>query len=292
MIPQWLDPTFVTQDPIRMVGLVFAGLVIGAVGGLFGVSGCFLLMPILAEVFGIPYKYAVGSASVHAVGIAATGLRKHLRIGGVDLKLGMMIACGAMVGSFCGSQIMVALTNVYSAEMLDTTMRIVMIALLGLVAFMVSRPAKGDGHRTLAQRVPFGPRRPVPGKEDRSFSIPAAILLAVVCGLVAGFLGLGGGVMYLPMMILAIGATPHAAVRVTLVVTLFSAIASTIGHTLAGHASLAIAMLLMVGSSIGVQIGSQICHKIHGDGIRKYFVMVVLTAMAMVAWKLIKSLLG
>ncbi len=292
MIPQWLDPTLVTQEPIRMAALVLTGLLIGTVGGLFGVSGCFLLTPILAEVLGIPYKYAIGSASVHAVGIAATGLRKHLRVGGVDLKLGLMIACGAGAGSFTGSQIISALGKICSPEALVTTVRIVQIVLLGFVAFMVSRPTKGDGHRTIAQRMPFGPRRPVPGKEDRNFSMPAAILLAMVCGLVAGFLGLGGGVVYLPMMILAIGATPHAAVRVTLIITLCSAVASTIGHSFAGNASLAIAMLLMVGSSVGVQIGSSIFHKIHGDGIRKYFVVVVLAAMSLVVWKLVESFVG
>ncbi len=54
----------------------------------------------------------------------------------------------------------------------------------------------------------------------------------------------------------------------------------------------AIAMLLMVGSSVGVQIGSSIFHKIHGDGIRKYFVVVVLAAMSLVVWKLVESFVG
>ena len=51
-------------------------------------------------------------------------------------------------------------------------------------------------------------------------------------------------------------------------------------------------MLMMVGSSLGVQLGAHLCQKVHGHRIRRYFAVVVLSAMALVASKLLRQLLG
>ena len=292
MIPEWLDPTLVREDPLTVAALIAVGALIGTVGGLFGVSGCFLLTPLLGELVGIPYRYAVGSASCHAIGIAATALRRHLRIGKADVALGFIIAVGAALGSFCGSQILSALSCLLSVQTVDTTIRIVLTVVLLLVAFMIARPVKADGARPLLQRIAVGPRRALPGQPDITFSLSGTLAAAMFCGLVAGFLGLGGGVLYLPMLILAVGIEPIHAVRVSLIVVLCSAVGATIGHAWAGRASLTIAMLMMLGSSIGVQIGAHVCQKVHGSSVRRYFALVVLGTCAMVAWKLAKQLLG
>ena len=127
----------------------------------------------------------------------------------------------------------------------------------------------------------------MPGYSDKTFSLSAAVLAACGCGLVVGFLGIGGGVIYLPLIVVAVGVQPIYAVRISLVVVLCSAVCSTAGYAWRDNVSLAIAGLMIVGSSLGVQLGAMLCQRLHGDRVRKYFAVVVLAAMALTAWRTI-----
>ncbi len=289
MIPTWLEPSGVVDTPWMALALVATGAGIGLVGGLFGVSGCFLLTPVLAEVLGIPYLYAIGSASCHAVGVAATSLRRHLRFGSVNYQLGLALATGAGLGALLGGQICSELSQQWSdTRYFDMIVRITMLVMYGLVALFIAR-GNANGRDAVLQRIRYGFRWAVPGVPGKSFSVPAGIAVSFVCGTIVGFLGLGGGVLYLPLLVLAIGATSHDAVRVSLLIVLCSAVAGTISHAWAGHVSLAISMLLICGSSLGVQVGAAICHRIRDRGVQKYFALVVLLAIALIAWNMIRG---
>jgi len=293
MIPVWLDPTQAMADPGTMAALVCIGAFIGVVGGLFGIGGGFLLTPILMEIMGLPERFAIGSSSCHAVGIAATGLRRHLRFGNVKFRLGFTIAIAAALGALCGSILLSQLNRMWSDPSqqiyFKVTIRVVLLVVLGIVAFLTIKPVKADKCPHILQRIQIGPQWPVLGEKDKTFSIPGVMILAMICGIAAGFLGIGGGVVYMPLLIIAVGIKSGYAVRVSLIIVLCSAVSSTIAHSWAGNVSLAIAMLMMLGSSIGVQLGAYLCQKIHGDRFKKYFALIILSTMAMVIWKLIKQ---
>ncbi len=288
-MPEYFDPTNLMDSPVKLIALVVTGVIIGVVGGLFGVGGGFLLTPVLAELFGFPYKMAAGIASTHAVGIAATGLRRHMRSGSIDFRLGFSIAAGAAVGALIGSQILAYVGNVVFAKdtaQQDFVVRVVYVFLLVFVIIVLLKPMK-PGATAPLQKLKLGFTWPVPGQPDKSFSGPGAIITALLCGVVCGFLGIGGGVVYMPMLIVAIGARAQHAVRVSLMVVLFSAIGGTIGHAWAQNVSLLAAMMMIVGSSLGVQLGAYICDRLHADKIKKYFIFVVLAALTLIVWKLI-----
>ena len=284
------DPTGVLSSPWMMLALIGVGALIGTIGGLFGTSGGFLLTPILLlKPFGLPDQIVLGSVSCHAVGLAATGLRRHLRIGNVDLRLGLGIALGAGVGSYCGSQLSSGLAAAWAGEQqvyFQLVLRAVLLVVLAFVAFAIVRPVHAEKDAPF-QRLTLGPQWPVPGFSDKTFSLPFTIAAAAVCGLVVGFLGIGGGVVYLPLLVVAVGIQPISAVRISLIVVLCSAACATVGYAWRDNVSLAIATFLIVGSSLGVQLGTLLCQKLHGDRVKKYFALVVLAAMALTAWHMV-----
>jgi hypothetical protein len=98
-------------------------------------------------------------------------------------------------------------------------------------------------------------------------------------GILTGLLGIGGGVLFMPILLLVVGLTPHQAVGTSLGVVLFSATTGTIGHGMDGNVNLPVAMSLLVTSTIGIQIGARICHKLKGDRLRKYFALIVIGAI-------------
>ena len=284
------DPTGVLSSPGMMLALIGAGAAIGTIAGLFGTSGGFLLTPILLlKPFGLPDQIVLGSVSCHAVGLAATGLRRHLRIGRVDLRLGLSIALGAGLGSYGGSQLSSELAAAWTGPQevyFQLVLRAVLLVVLAFVAFVIARPVRAETDAPF-QRLGLGPQWPVPGFSDKTFSLPLTVVAATVCGLVVGSLGIGGGVVYLPLLVVAVGIQPISAVRISLVVVLCSAACATVGYAWRGNVSLTVAMFLMGGSSLGVQFGTLLCQKLHGDRIKKYFALVVLAAMAVTAWHMV-----
>jgi len=288
------DPTGVLNSPWMILALIGVGALIGTIGGLFGVGGGFLLTPILLmKQFGLPDEIVLGSASCHAVGIAGTGLRRHLRNGRLDLKLGLSIAIGAGLGSLVGSQLSSSLAAACTNEQhvhFQLILRGVLLVVLALVAFAIARGVRAEKDAPF-QRIGLGLAWPVPGFSDKTFSLTATVIAACLCGVVVGFLGIGGGVVYLPLLVVAVGVQPISAVRISLVVVLCSAACSTVGYAWRGNVSLAIAFFMIVGSSLGVQLGARLCERLHGDRVRRYFALVVLVAMGLTAWRM-ADLLG
>jgi len=290
MTLELFDPTGVLASWPMMLALVGVGAAIGPIGGLFGTSGGFLLTPVLLlKPFGLPDQIVLGSVSCHAVGLAATGLRRHLRIGRVDLRLGLGVALGAGVGAYCGSQLSSGLAAAWTGQqhvVFQLVLRGVLLVVLAFVAFVIARPVHAERDAPF-QRLALGPQWPVPGFSDKTFSLSVTIAAAGVCGVVVGFLGIGGGVVYLPLLVVAVGIQPIGAVRISLVVVLVSATCATVGYAWRGNVSLAVAMFMIVGSSLGVQLGTFLCQKLHGDRVKKYFALVVLAAMAVTAWHMV-----
>ncbi len=81
--------------------LVLGGLV-GILSGLFGVGGGFLTTPLLIF-YGIPPSVAVASATTQITGASVSGVLAHMKRGGVDLRMGLVMIAGGLVGSLAGA---------------------------------------------------------------------------------------------------------------------------------------------------------------------------------------------
>src|SRR5579859_2981729 len=88
---------------INPLVLMAAGLVIGLLGGFFGVGGSFLAGPALFA-FGVPMNYVVGTDLAHIVGKSIVAARRHTVLGNVDFKLGLFMVIGTLPGVEVGAQ--------------------------------------------------------------------------------------------------------------------------------------------------------------------------------------------
>ena len=91
---------------------------------------------------------------------------------------------------------------------------------------------------------------------------------------------------------LAVGLRPRQAVGTDLGIVLCGSIAGTIKHGLLGNVRLWIAMPLLVGSVLGVQLGAWICHVVHADKWRRSFAILVFAVAGAVTWDLLRKLVG
>jgi len=275
--------------------LAVFGLFIGTLTGIFGVGGGFLITPMLITLLGIGSSTAVGSDLCLIVGTSAAGFRRHMRLGSYDLATIFYMAMGAVVGAVLGTLVHQSLKALAGEELFDLLILIFYLPMLLTTAWLVFR---GSGTalkgKSLLQRFPIGPRADLKLAGIESISLSGLIGIGLMIGILTGLLGIGGGVLFMPILLLVVGLDAHKAVGTSLGVILFASMSGVISHSVLGHGeshvSLMLAMSLLVTSTIGVQLGAWLCHKLHAGQLRKYFSVVVLVAATVVSIKLIIAL--
>lgn len=269
------------------------GLVVGVLTGLFGVGGAFLVTPLLKVLFGIDYRVAVASGLCFTIGSSAAGASRHLRLQNVEWRSTGLMAIGAVTGAVGGACLNDLLEHRFGTGESETYTLIMdglYIVLLAATAAMLLRPSATE--RTgpsLLQRVRLGPRIDLRSAELVGVSIAGVVAVGLIIGLMKGLMGIGGGIFLMPLLVLVVGLRPHLAVGTSLGVVVFSSIAGTVKYGLAGDVNLWVAMALLVGSTVGIQIGAWVCSKIGGRRLTRYFVILVLAVVAMLLVDLVRT---
>lgn len=305
---QIIAPTFTSflTGPLFFLSLVGLGFVVGILAGVFGVGGGFLLVPLMNILLGIPIELAAGSATCYIIGTSTSGVIKHFHKGNIEIKAAIYISFGSIAGAISGDILqdsIVILTggNKFHFEQI---MQGIFVFLLILIAWVMTRESGYDEKSdispvTILQKMRFGPDTDLPNSKQIGVSIIGLFGIGFAGGLLTGLMGVSGGVLFMPILVLGVGLAPHLAVGTSLTVVLIGSITAVIKKTVSigqlsdsvmtGKISLPIAFSLLVAGTVGVRIGMVISHKLHGQKLKKYFSIIVLFAALMVAVKLIIS---
>ena len=174
------------SDPGFLAGLAGLGFMVGILTGLFGVGGGFLIVPGLAEIFGIPYDVAAGSSLAFTVGTGASGASRHLRLRNVDVRSTLIMGGGAVVGAWGGKLLQDLLKRAFGAENVghfQPVMAGLFIVLLLLTAWTLFRGAGERRERLpLFQRMKLGPKIALPHAGLAGVSLPGLILAGMLAG--------------------------------------------------------------------------------------------------------------
>lgn len=271
--------------------LVLFGFTVGVLTGLFGVGGGFVITPLLNALFGIPYNIAVGSSLSFTVGTSASGALRHWRLGNLGPKSVLILAGGAISGALLGSHLHETLRSyLVSGEegtSYDTVMNVLFIVMLLPTAVLVYRgvPTRSKDLGSPLQRLPLPPFIDLQAACLSRVSLPGLTIIGLTIGCLSGLMGVGGGVFLVPMLTLLAGFHPHAAVGASLGAVLFSSITGTIAHSLHGNVDLLLAMKLLIGSTLGVQLGAAYCQKLDAPNLSKGFAWFIAAVVAFLTWQ-------
>jgi hypothetical protein len=290
----WELPASYISDPaLLMAALAALGFGVGILTGIFGVGGGFLVTPLLVSLYGVPASTAVGSDLCFIVGTSAAGLRRNMRLGNYEPLTMIVLGLAGMLGAVGGSGLHEHLKASLGADRFDVLIQLLYLPMLLTTAYLVYRnPGAAEGKRSLLQRLPLRPGLYLKRADLDDVSLIGMIGLGLVVGMVTGLMGVGGGVLYMPLLLVVVGLTPHQAVGTSLGLVFFNASAGVVAHGSAGNVSMIVALSLLVTSTIGVQIGVWVCHTLHATRLRKYFALIVLAAVAVVVVKLVLKLTG
>jgi uncharacterized membrane protein YfcA len=274
-----LEQSYLDSAPLLIGLLGVIGLGVGVVTGLFGVGGAFMITPLLNVMLGIPYSLAVGSSLSFTIGTSSGAWMRHLRLGNVAPKTMLILGGSAVCGTVLGADLHGWLRASFGAGGFTLVMHGTFIGLLVLVAALVwfGRGEDREGFTAL-QRLPLPPRITIRGEggwDVSGVSLPGLCAMGLLMGVGKGLLGIGGGVLFMPILLTVVGLSMHRSVGTSLGVVLFSSLAGVILYGVKGEASLWIVMPLLIGSCFGIQIGVWLCQRLGGRRLRGCFAALV-----------------
>jgi len=275
------------SNPAVMIGsLLGVGLLIGTLAGLFGVGGGFLTVPILESLFGFNFTISVGSNLASSVGTSSVGLSRHAKLGNVEPRTMLLLALGSVPGALIGAEIHQQLYSLMGDEFRQL-MRGLFVVLLLAAAWLVWRGPKRTRHgKSLMQRLPIGPYVDLPRAGIDRVSLTGLIVMSLGVGVLVGLMGVGGGVLFMPLLVMVVGMSAHQAVGTSLGVVLCSTTVAVLRYGAEGRVSLWIALSILTGSAVGVQFGSWLCDRMHARRLRRYFALLVIGAAALLVVKM------
>ncbi|MEP9402987.1 sulfite exporter TauE/SafE family protein [Sphingomonas sp. VNH70] len=270
---------------VNALVIVLLGGGVGFLSGMFGVGGGFLTTPLLIF-YGIPPTVAAASAASQVTGASVSGVFAHLRRGGVDFRMGGVLVAGGVLGSVAGAFVFRLLQ---SSGQIDTVIAILYVVMLGSIGGLMLKEAIG-AVRVLRGAIPPRPARrrhhplvaalPLRWRFYASglyISPLAPLLLGFATGMLTVLLGVGGGFILVPAMLYLLGMGTRVVVGTSLFQILFVTAAATMVHALTTKAvDIVLAVLLLVGSVTGAQIGARFAQKAKPEYLRLALAIIVL----------------
>ncbi|GAA5064501.1 sulfite exporter TauE/SafE family protein [Roseibacterium beibuensis] len=283
----------VSVNAFLLLGL---GGLVGILSGMFGVGGGFLLTPLLFFI-GIPPAVAVATQSNQIVASSISGVLAHFRRKTVDLKMGVVLLIGGLVGAGAGVQIFALLTRLGQVDLAVQLCYVVFLGVIGglmliesLKALKRSRipggaPPPKRRHIGWIHGLPFKMRFRTSGLY---ISAIPPLLVGLLVGILAAVMGVGGGFIMVPAMIYLLGMPTKVVVGTSLFQIIFVTGFATIMHATTNYTvDMVLALLLIVGGVIGAQIGTRIGVKMKAEQLRILLALMVLGVCGKIALDLL-----
>lgn len=239
---------------IEELWLIPLGFVAGVLGSIIGLGGGIIIVPVLTF-FGFPPALAASNSifAVFSNAIASSfSYAKQRRIEySIGLQLGLLSIPGTILGAYVSSDITPSIFKILFALILIS-----------------------------ASIYIFSKRKIEPKKCNLSKQI---LILAVgasfFAGIISGLFGVGGGIIFVPLMVIAIGLSMKNAAPTSQFILLFASASALVTHTLLGHPDFYQALLLAAGAFGGGLVGARLSLEIKENSL-KILISVVMVAAA------------
>ena len=234
----------------RVAALIGLGLFAGLFSGLFGVGGGMIIVPGLVVVLRVDHKLAVGTSAMAIVPACTVSLISYVVQDAIEgamasisgfIVAGLVLAVGAVVGAQIGARLLGVISR-RAAQWVFVAFAAVMIVQMMLVV-----PNRGG---VMVWNVG---------------STIGVIVLGLVAGILSGLLGIGGGAIVVPVMMLAFGVSDLIAKGSSLVMMLPGVLSGLVGHLRAHRVFVRAGLIIGVSAIVTGPLGSWIAHALPED---------------------------
>jgi uncharacterized membrane protein YfcA len=271
--------------PVNIFVILGLGIAIGFISGMFGIGGGFLLTPLLIFL-GISPSVAVATVPSHIAASSFSSAISYWRRNAIDVPLAMMLLVGGVLGTAAGVALFTLLRQL---GQLDITIGVSYVVLLtgvggtlaaeSLRAIIRERQGKPvelrrPGSHSWLHHLPFKLRF----KRSKIFiSVIPVWIIGFVMGFIGSIMGIGGGFLLVPMLVYVLRVPTSTVIGTSTVLTLVTMITATLLHAATNHqVDAVLALMLMVGGSIGAQFGAQAGQRMRAERLRLLLGVLIL----------------
>ncbi len=276
---------------------IFVGVCAGLITGCIGAGGGFIIAPALMSV-GVKGILAVGTDLFHIFAKAIMGSVLHRKLGNISVSLAGTFLVGSIAGATLGGMLNRYLydLNPVLSDLFITTVYVFILGFLSFYAMMdYFKARRGEAGAGPDKKASRAEQVPAMGRRLQSIHLPpmltfdegvtpggrkiSAIFLVVsglIVGLAASIMGVGGGFLTFPIFVYGLGVSSMTTVGTDIFQIVFTAGYSSLSqYAFYGFVFYTLAMGMLLGSLIGVQIGSLITKVVPGIMIRGFFALAV-----------------
>ena len=241
--------------------IVVVGVLAGFLAGLFGVGGGILIVPGLVLAAGMDQRLAHGTSLAAVLPISVASLVTYATHDNVDWDVALWLAIGAVAGAVIGTKLLHVLPH--------RTLGLLFSGLLivSAVRLFVSTDADDRAAITVATAA-------------------ALVVVGLATGILAGLLGVGGGIIMVPAMILLFGIPPVVAKGTSAAVIIPTAVMGTWRNRKKGNADLRAAAIIGAAGIVTAAIGAILADNMSDDLSNILFATLLLVAAARLLWQL------
>ena len=274
----------IAELSMNVVTIIGLGGMVGLLSGIFGVGGGFLMTPLLIFM-GVPAPVAVGTEANQIVAASVSGGLAHFRRGNVDIKMGMVLLSGGLVGSTIGVALFALLRDL---GQIDVAIRLSFIIFLGIIGTLMmfesvrailrarmpgARRGKLHQHNWL-HGLPFKMRF---RKSKLYISALLPFMIGAFVGVLSAIMGVGGGFIMIPAMIYLLGMPTAVVVGTSLFqITFVTANVTFLQSVQTQTVDIVLAGLLLLGAVVGAQFGTRLGAMLKGEQLRGLLALIVL----------------
>jgi uncharacterized membrane protein YfcA len=268
-------------DPVVELLLGLLGAFAGFVGALLGIGGGVIVVPILVLVFLLNTQVAVGTSLSMILFTALASTYAYYRQKRIDWKVGiataLVTAPGALIGAYA--------TKFFSSRDLAIILGVSIFCIAIGMLYRSSHPPHKTENRTgpSAENI-ASPRkrwtRRLVDSTGKAFeydaSIYSGLVLLFVGGLASGFLGIGGGLIVVPILTALVGLPMHIAVATSMLAMIFTSISGVSTHIMLGNVRIEYVVPLAIGIVFGAQAGARAAKRLRSATLERVFAVAVL----------------
>jgi hypothetical protein len=288
----------IAEMSVYWLAVLAIGGVVGFVSGMFGVSGGFLLTPVLIF-YGIPSPVAVATAASHMTASSMAGALAQWKKRAVDFKMAGVMLAGGIVGTWSGVWLFGLLHKSGQSEVVVSAGYVILLGTIGglmlsesVRAIRAARagtpiPPRGLHHHNWIHGLPLKMRF----HTSRLYiSVIPPLVLGFAVGILSAILGVGGGFMLVPAMIYLLRMPTNVVIGTSLMQILCVTAVTTVLQSIQNYnVDIMLGLFLVLGGVIGAQFGTRFGARLRGEHLRLLLAIIILGLGLRLLWGLVAT---
>jgi len=263
--------------PIDFILIPLLAFPVGVIAAMVGVGGGIFIVPLLTLIYHFETPEAIGTSLAMIIFTSIFSTVSYSRQKRIDYKAGLVLSIATIPGATVG-----ALTaNIISKDQLGLIFGVflIFVALRMLIAYNFSKAKSKKTDRLWHRKIIDSVGTVFEYYSDLKKGVPPSFL----GGIFSGLLGIGGGVVMVPIMHFLMDFPMHLAVATSMFIMIFTSLAGAAIHFTLGNVHLEYMILLCIGIVFGTQVGAYASKRISGKNLRRIFgIIVILISILMI----------